>query len=193
MRISIIAIPLSLLVGLSSVSAQTAPQLGNQLTRAEQKKLQPGIMVVVYPKHETQLGNEGGFVEVAAMGEPVKAPGNPFVLNQLQDWKYPQDFNAVASGLLRIDKAGEYRFLAKNFYDRNTLSINGQMVCPYRDGDDMIVTVKLEKGFVPITCVGYVNARGSVQVTWQPPGAQAMQPIPAEIMFFMPPSNKKKK
>lgn len=46
--------------------------------------------------------------------------------------------------------------------------------------------IALRKGFVAIASVGYVDARGSVQVTWKQPGQKGFSPIPKELLFHDP-------
>ncbi|HTN77234.1 MAG TPA: hypothetical protein VL096_18375, partial [Pirellulaceae bacterium] len=100
--------------------------------------------------------------------------------------------NAVAFGYLKIEKAGEYEFNTYNFYDRNALYIAEQLVCPFRGsvtgGSEPMgkERITLRKGFVSIASVGYVDARGTVDVTWRPSGEKEFKPIPAELLFHDP-------
>ncbi|MCE9604068.1 MAG: hypothetical protein K8U03_04110 [Planctomycetia bacterium] len=190
MRSATLAALLSILACWQGISCRSA-SAQTLLTRADQKKLMPGLVVVVYPRHATQSGREGAFVEQKDLGAPVQAPGNPYVINTLYDWKFPADFNAIATGLLKIDVAGDYLFSTNSTWDRNSLSVNGQMICPYRDGEQTVAKIRLEKGYVPIVCGGYFASRGTTQVTWQPPGAQALMPIPSELFFFLPEKKKR--
>ena len=192
---------ITLLVALVLVGLWESPvlaQAGNEGISGTLKKFTPnqarqlvrGLFVVVYPRHASQSTPDGAYVEPTQLGEPVPMMGNPYVIPSVQDWKYPADFNAIATGYLKIDQAGEYSFHARNFYDRNELIVNGQAICKYREfrgGEKVIGKIYLEPGYVPITAIGYVAARGSMQVTWQPPGQQMLQPIPPQLLFFMPP------
>ena len=104
--------------------------------------------------------------------------------------------NAVAFGYLKIDHPGDYEFRTYNHYDRNALIVAGLVVCPYRGsvsggseptGKERIL---LRKGLVPIASIGYVDAKGNVNVTWRPPGAKEFSPIPKDLLFYDPSGEK---
>lgn len=151
--------------------------------------LAPGLLIREYKAQTTQ--DEGKeFIEVDKLRDTV---GGPTITESISPWKYTQDFNAVASGYIRIAKAGEYSFNSNNFYDRNALYINSQLVCAFRDGDSKLGKITLQPGFVSIQSVGYIHARGSVTVKWQPPGADKLDVIPANLLFHSRAAEFKKK
>lgn len=147
--------------------------------------LKGGIAVLLFDRVTGQQGNDG-FIEPAKLG---KAVGDASVIESLAQWKYAEDKNAVAYGFLHIDQPGEYEFRTYNHYDRNALYVAGQLICPYRgsvtggsepSGKERIT---LRKGYVPIVSVGYVDAKGGVEVTWKPPSQKEFLPIPAGLLF----------
>lgn len=148
--------------------------------------LKNGAIVTLYGRLPVQKDNEG-FVLPTGLGKPL---GDPAVIESLDEWGYDAEKNAVASCFLKIETAGEYEFRTYNFYDRNALFIAGQNVCPYRGsvtggsepaGKEKIT---LRKGMALLVSVGYVDARGSVAVTWKPPGQKDFSPIPKELLFY---------
>jgi tRNA A-37 threonylcarbamoyl transferase component Bud32 len=142
--------------------------------------LKPGLLVTEYPRLRSQEGREGGFVHPSKLGEPF---GETYVVHSLFSWKYKPERNAAAEGFLRIDRAGEYAFRSVNFYDRNTLYIDEIEVCGYRDGEDKIARIRLSPGLHKFKSVGFVSARGSVDVQWMEPEKRELAPIPRERLF----------
>ena len=141
--------------------------------------LLPGLIVREYPRHDQQK-DESGFIRIEELGEPT---GKPFVVWNLNGWKYNESRNAMASGFLKIEQAGEYAFVSNNFYDRNALYVNDRILCEFRDLQETGVRITLKPGLIPIQSVGYVGARGSVRVTWIPPGETKLTDIPPELLF----------
>ncbi len=139
--------------------------------------LAPGLVMLEYARDKSQ--EKPAYVDPDHLGKPVSAPQ---VVTTL-DWKYDEKHNAVASGYLRIDKAGDYVFNSNSFYDRNALYVNGKLVCPYRDGETKTATIALEAGYVPIQSVGSTDARGTVRVKWTRPGDRGLSDVPAEVLF----------
>lgn len=162
-----------------TVVAASPPQAGAPAN------LQAGIAVLLFDRIASQQGNEG-FVEPSKLG---KATGEPTAIDSMASWKYDESKNAVAYGYLKIDQPGEYEFRTYNHYDRNALYVAGQLVCPYRgsvaggsepSGKERIV---LRKGVIPIVSVGYVDAKGSVDVTWRRPGEKEFSAIPVAVLL----------
>lgn len=148
--------------------------------------LKNGVILTLYGRLPSQKDNEG-FVLPVGLGKPM---GDPAVIESLEEWGYDAEKNAVASCFLKIETAGEYEFRTYNFYDRNALFVAGQNVCPYRGsvtgGSEPAgkEKISLRKGYTSIVSVGYVDARGSVTVTWKPPGQKDFSPIPKELLFY---------
>jgi hypothetical protein len=158
----------------AAVSQATSP-------RRLRKSYAPGLLVRQYARHSTQEDNlYKGWVPPEELGEPI---GQPFVSASLLPLKFPEERNVIATGYLKIDEAGEYAFNADSTYDRVALYINGKLICPFRDGEQTVAKVTLEKGMVPIQVVGMVLTRGECKIQWQPPGAAALGPIPSTVMF----------
>jgi serine/threonine protein kinase len=179
--------PIAVVAPPPAASAPPDPTLAvMQFTPNEQRQLRPGLLGLLFARHTMQSGTTGMYVEPNYLGAPPARQGSPFVVPAIDDWQYSEDLNAVVFGYLKIDVPGDYRFNSNNFYDRNALFLGGRCVCGYRDGEKTEKTVHLEKGYVPILSAGYVAARGTVQVTWQPPGATMPQPIPPTLLYHMP-------
>jgi hypothetical protein len=83
---------------------------------------------------------------------------------------------------LKIDVAGEYAFNANAGYDRCALYINGELICPFRDGEGKVAKAMLEKGMVPIQVVAMVG-NSQCLIKWQPPGTGDLAAIPPTVMF----------
>jgi len=154
----------------------------------ERGELLRGLIIRHYARLPSQKDNDG-FVEPAGLGKPTS---DPAVVESLANWKYDGEKNAMADGLIYIEQPGEYEFRTYNHYDRNALLIDGKIVCPYRGsvsggsepaGKEKIT---LRKGLFRITSVGYVDAKGSVDVTWKPPGKTDFTPIPNEVLLHEP-------
>jgi hypothetical protein len=155
---------------------------------ARQRELKSGLLVLLFHRLPSQQGDDG-FVNPAEFVGPTS---DPTIVESIENLQYDAERNAVAFGYLRIDEPGEYRFRTYNFYDRNALLVGGQIVCPYRgsvaNGTEPAdrERITLRKGYVPIAVAGYVDGRGSVAVTWMPPGQNAYAPIPKELLFHDP-------
>lgn len=152
-------------------------------TRPTRVKYQPGLVARLYPRHRSQEDGNlyAGWVPPEELGEPV---GRAVVIATLAPLKYPAASNIVAGGFLKIEEPGEYAFNATAGHDRCALYINGELLCPFRDGEEKIARVTLEKGLVPIQVVGMVVPDGQCSITWQPPGAKQLSPIPTSAMCF---------
>jgi hypothetical protein len=162
----------------SSTAAKAATK-----TRRTRVKYVPGLVARLYPRHRSQEDGNlyTGWVPPEELGEPV---GRPVVVWTLAPLKYPPDSNIVARGFLKIDEPGEYAFNAIAGHDRVALYINGEILCSFRDGEEKIVRVTLEKGMVPILVAGMVVPDGQCSIKWQPPGAKQLGPIPTAVMFY---------
>lgn len=150
--------------------------------------LKAGLGLLLFDRLESQQG-ENGFVEPSKLG---KAASELAVIESLDGWQYDEGKNAVAFGYLRIEAAGEYEFRTYSFYDRNAFFVAGKNVCPYRGsvagGSEPAgkERISLRSGYVSIASVGYVDAKGSVAVTWKPPGQKDFTPIPVGLLFHDP-------
>ncbi len=151
----------------------------------EIKRLRPGLQTMHFPRQASQEGkDEVWYVELDRLRKSVGLVGTT---ETLSPWHFPKDLNAIAIGYLRVPKTGEYAFKSYNFYDRNVLIVAGKTVCRYRDLDrGKPPRIRLKEGYVPIVSIGYVNSRGSVEVTWKLPGATELSPIPREFLFHLP-------
>jgi len=146
-------------------------------------QLAPGLMVTEYTRQDNQDDKYGAFVPLEKLGAPIGDPGVTF---NLTGWRYNATRNAVAQGWLKIDEPGEYTFKSDNFYDLNALYVNGLLLCPFRDIDNVGHKITLEKGLVPIASVGYVIGRGTADVKWKVPGQEAFSDIPADRLLHDP-------
>jgi hypothetical protein len=142
------------------------------------KQFQPGLIMYEFAREPEQTDGEKANVDIEKFKDPI---GPPQLVKSL-NWKYTASRNAIASGYLKIPKDGEYSFKIANFYGRTCLLINNTTVCKYRDGK--INKIELKAGLVPIVSVGFVEARGYVDVSWQPPGQEEMGPVPPELLYF---------
>ena len=150
--------------------------------RVPRKKFFPGLVARQYPKHPSQLDGNlyTGWVPLEELGKPI---GPAVVIGSLTPLKYHAERNCVAAGYLKIEAAGDYSFNADAGHDRVALYINGEPICPFRDGESRIATVALEKGMASIMVVSMVVPDGQCRIKWQPPGTTLLTPIPATIMF----------
>ncbi|MDF1753644.1 MAG: hypothetical protein P1U89_12770 [Verrucomicrobiales bacterium] len=147
----------------------------------------PGLVVTEYPRNEKQDGTgPSNYVKPEDLGESI---GNRYLVPSLSGWKYETTRNAVAKGMLKVNKAGEYHFMTDSYYDRNVLKIAGETVCSHRDGGTAVGTINLEAGLTAIESIGYVDARGStlgIVVKWKPPGQREFSEIPPELLLHTP-------
>lgn len=166
------------------VSVAATPLLTTQpASTKSDASLRPGLLVREYPRHKLQEG-ESGFVDVQQLGDPI---GEPRVIRNLNEWRFTETRNAVASGFLKIEAPGDYAFASDNFYDRNALYVGDRLVCEFRDFQRPTPRIKLKAGLIPIQSVGYIGARGSVRVTWIFPGERELKDIPQELLFHTDP------
>ena len=180
-----VTVPENSTVGVKQGDKTLYSTAGTPEARPQLARLKPGLLVMTYPRTREQDGNEGGFVPLDQFTDPLNLP---YTVHSLEDWEYPNETNAVASGFLTIDKPGEYAFESTNFYHLNALHLAGREVIRFRH-KDRIARVQLEKGLVEIQSVGYVLARGNVRVRWMPPGKKEFLPIPGERLFHEQSSN----
>ncbi len=170
----------------SSTPAAPAPRPSSVKPRAQ--ALSAGLRGLLFARQPSQQGNDG-YLHPSKLGQPV---GTPATIGCIRNWKFDASKNAVALGMLRIDEPGVYSFKTYNFYDRNALFLDGNLVCPYRGsvsgGTDPAGKEKilLKKGYVPIMSVGYVDARGSAEVRWKPPGQDQWSAIPTDLLSHDP-------
>lgn len=142
----------------------------------------PGLVVKEYRRLESQKG-DGGFVGYQRLKtEPEEATKT---IASLSGWNYAAGRNAIATGYLKIEEAGDYQFNSISFYDRNALYVRDEdsPLCRYRDGEGKVQTISLPAGMVRIISVGYVDARGNCRVRWKPPGQEGLSPIPDDLLF----------
>lgn len=158
-------------------------------TEPRPEDLKAGLGVLLFNRIDGQRDNDG-FVEPGKLGKTISE--EMAVVDSIQSWKYDADKNAILFGYLKISDPGEYEFRTYSHYDRNVLYVAGLLVCPYRgsvaggsepSGQERIA---LKKGLVTFASVGYVDARGSVDVTWKPPGQKEFSAIPKELLFHDP-------
>jgi|GEM_PF-6950281 len=164
---------------LESLDAKTTVAAKARRPRA---KYIPGLVARLYPRHRSQEDGNlyTGWVPPDELGDPI---GRPQLIATVSPLKYPPTNNVVATGYLKIDEPGEYAFNAIAGHDRCALYLNGELVCPFRDGEDKIVRVTLEKGMIPFQLAGMVVPDGQCSVRWQPPGATELSPIPTAVLF----------
>lgn len=172
-------------VELKSVEAAPAPAAAQPTLPAAPPapvatQVVPGLLVTEYPRQKSQDSNNGGFIPLDELGDPVGAPA---VINSLNKWRGSPSRNLLAEGLLKIDVAGEYRFLSNNAWDRNAFYVNGFPVCRFQTGEMTVSKIDLQPGLVPIASIGYVCGGGHVDVQWAPPGQQALSEIPMDRLF----------
>ena len=142
--------------------------------------VEPGLLVTEYPRHSKQLSKNSAFVPRKELGKPISKPS---VIDSLDNWIVNPTYNSVAEGLLKIEVAGEYRFLSSGYYGRNAFYVNGSPVCQYGAGET-ISRVNLKPGLVPIASIGYALGRDTVDVQWAPPGQPELSEIPVDRLFY---------
>lgn len=160
------------------------PQEMRDLKRLDlrrQRTLQPGLVVFEYPRHPEQDTDEDQFyIDATKLGARI---GESSIATGVNPLTFNRERNAIAFGFLKIDEPGEYAFRSDNYYDRNMLYVDGQLVCKFRDGETTVNRIILDEGLVPIVCVGLYECRGEIKVTWQPPGARELESIPTDRLF----------
>ena len=161
-------------------------------TEAKLSSLKAGLLRVSFDRQAKQSGNEG-FIAPTLLGKIV-GDAQPLPTNALEGFTYPQNKNTAFIGFIKIDEPGEYVFKTYNYYDRNALFINHQLVCRYRGsvagGSDGGVEqskerIVLQEGYIPFVLVGYVDARGGIDtLRWAPPGSKGHEPLPLEKLYY---------
>ena len=146
------------------------------------QSLLPGFLVRLYDPLETQQQGEPRLEGKEQLGDPV---GKSKVTKSISGWRYEGQYNATATGFLKIDEPGKYTFRSENFYTRNLMYLDGKLVQKYRQMS--LYVVELDIGLHPMVSVGTPGARGSVTVTWMPPGKTTLEPIPLGLLFHKPP------
>ncbi|MEM9283455.1 MAG: hypothetical protein AAGA96_16650 [Verrucomicrobiota bacterium] len=160
--------------------------LGLSIVFAAETKIAPGLVVEEFPRHTVQESTDKLYLALEEFGDPI---GKPYRIESLQGWKHGTDRNAIASGWLKISKSGLYEFRTDSYYDRSELIIDGDIICPFRDGSETVQKANLEKGLRNIECIGFVASRGEtigVTVEWRPPGQREFGPIPTKLLFHQP-------
>ena len=145
---------------------------------------QPGLFLSEYPRQKSQDGESGGYVPSKMLGEPF---AEPTIITSVHSFKYNTSRNAKAEGFLKIEQPGEYAFKIENWKNRCALIVNGvEMRKSYGSDWPGVTRVQLPAGMIPITCLGYVATSESTTVSWQPPGAKELSPIPDDRLFHLP-------
>lgn len=141
----------------------------------------PGLLVVEFPRRDAQTEENHFALALKDFGESTR---RKYVVESLSPWRWNPDRNAIASGYLKIETDGEYRFSTHSFYDRNVLVIDDKEVCGFRDGEMAVGTVSLKKGRVKIVSAGFAGGRGNegIQIRWKPPGQEELTPIPPQLL-----------
>ena len=146
--------------------------------------LRNGLRVQHYASLPSQPVSDkrAGGVDRSELVTPIAADT---VETSLNPWKYNPDQNHVASGLLRIDRPGEYVFHCFGDWDREALSIAGQWIQKFREGDAKLGRITLQPGLIPIEIIGYAS-NDFVELKWQPPGERELIPVPSELFYHQP-------
>ena len=168
------------LTGLEKVKVAGRLRQLNEITN--KRTLRPGLLVRQYNPLKSQQQGEPLLNGTEKLGDPL---GEPKVITSIDTWRFDAQYNATATGFLRIDEPGRYSFESNGFYDRNLLFLNGKLVLKYQQKTRFVV--ELDIGMHPIVSVGTPGARGYVIVTWMPPGKSTLEPIPPELLFHKPP------
>lgn len=169
--------PVSKLLGAIALAVLTATIAHGQMPYSN------GLLVTEYPRHEKQTSEKEAFLPIKEFGDPI---GKVVKTKTLSPWHHTSNRNAIARGMLQIDRDGDYAFTTDSFYDRNLLMIDGKVVCGFCDGGDTIATVPLKKGWVEIASVGFIGGRGTgqgIDVRWRPPGQRELSAIPKHLLW----------
>lgn len=142
-----------------------------------------GLMMKKYMALKTQQGGNSK-IDPSKFGPAVDSR----VLESLQDGVgFDADSNCVASGFIKIEKAGEYSFKGTSWAAFTAYNINGKALSPR--GENAPVKVDLPAGLIAIQVIGYVlpeNKRFEnfkARVQWQPPGEGSFVAVPEELLF----------
>lgn len=152
--------------------------------RAEPPRaLFPGLLVQEFARDEQQHDDRRQFqLEMEDLKHPV---GQPAIAADVSPWRWTTERNALAKGLLEVPEDGDYAFTTRSFYDRNFLTVDGQRVCGFRDGEDHAGSLPLKKGRVGIVSFGAAESRGKtegIRILWKPPGQAEFSPIPPALL-----------
>jgi hypothetical protein len=150
------------------------------LTSSLAQRLRPGVGVTQHPRVKGAQDKGSAFVSLLELDPPI---GSPARAPSLFEWKSDPSANAVAAGYLKVEEAGRYKFNANAFYDRTALYVDGELVCPFRDGEATVREIDLLPGYVPITSIAYVESPDPIRVQWQPPNQSVLSPIPEKLLF----------
>lgn len=166
---------------MAAAATTTTPAHGQSPADAPVKIVGGGLTYLRYAAHPSQVtaGNSGGYVHYSQFGKPLKAPRT---VNSIAKWSKPVDENAIVTGYIKIETAGQYAFRTDSDYDRNELLIDGKIVCAFGDGPNKGQTVQLRAGLLPIVSVGYAITTTEVRVQWMPPGATQWADIPNKLL-----------
>ena len=138
-------------------------------------QLLPRLQRTEYPRLASQSDDAHIYVEPDQFGDPI---GETTIVDSLHPWRWNQERNAIAKGILVVETDGEYAFTTESFYNRTLLMIDGEIALGFAAGADKVVTLDLKKGLVEIASVGYYGSRGSSKVRWRPPGQRELSAIP---------------
>jgi hypothetical protein len=167
------------LSGLKKTQVESRLREFNKITT--DRTMRPGLRKTIYFRYKTPF-KIGSFPAQNELGAPV---GPSVTIKSISPMTYDATQNMYTVGFLRIDKPGEYVFRSESFYERDLLTLNGKVLDRYGTRAHL-ATIRLEIGLIPIICAGSTGARGSVNVTWQPPGAKELTPIPSSVLFYKP-------
>lgn len=147
---------------------------------------------MTFVRQSSQSGNKG-YTPLEKLGSRHDAPS---IVKKVRNWNYPAGRNGVAFGYLKIDEPGDYVFKTYGYYDRNSLVVGGKLVCPYRgsvrggtdsgDPKQSKERIRLTAGLAPIAAIGFVDARGKMEVLWCPPGKSQFEAIPESRLLHDP-------
>jgi len=175
-----------------AVQAQSIAGLNPVEVAADQ--LQPGLAVRYFLqdfKHVDAMPTGAAIVKDGRLGKPIPQLNQRSNKGALFDSGTNELFGMHITGLIKLEQAGDYMFVAKS-NDGIRVQLGDKRVVDdpdvHADRFSTPTAVKITKpGWYPIT-VQYFQRKftAALELHWQPPGKNEFSPVPAEVFRHIP-------
>jgi hypothetical protein len=118
--------------------------------------LRPGLVVLRYPRHESQINTPGGFVLPRNLGSRISRAVTP----RAARFQYNVELNVLLVGYVLINESGEYRITSPNPLGRDAIYLSGKPVVYYTGQPREPEKITLEEGYHPIVIAGFAGGDG---------------------------------
>lgn len=180
---------------LSSCAMFSRPQPLVPLDKIALENLVPGLLPVYFEnfkaRNVAELPDDDTSRYPTRTGEPVYQLDNQFGIGEVFGSGMSRLIGVRMRGALYFPEAGNYSFQALSndgiaFFVGDALVVND----PLQHGDQLSGTGSIlipEKGWYPVR-VDYFQRKGTaaLKLYWQPPGAAAMEIVPASAYAHLP-------